>query len=95
VVKLTSSEELENLGKVIAEIGKGRTCFTAQTIKDTKEALFKKGYESAELYGAQLAEADENTELLRVLMICKKYGLGPETAVRVLDNLNRIESGKW
>ena len=57
--------------------------------------MFKKGYEGAELYGAQLAEADENTELLRVLMICKKYGLSPETAVRVLDNLNRIESGKW
>jgi len=57
--------------------------------------LFKKGYEGAELYGAQLAEADENTELLRVLMICKKYGLSPETAVKVLDNLNRIESGKW
>jgi len=92
---LTSSKELENLGKVIAEIGKGRTCFTVQTIKEVKEALFKKGYEGAELYGAQLAEADEFTELLRVLMICKKYDLSPETAVRVLDNLNRIESGKW
>ena len=92
---MTSSKELENLGKAIAEIGKGRTCFTVQTIKEVKEALFKKGYEGAELYGAQLAEADENTELLRVLMICKKYDLSPETAVKVLDNLNRIESGKW
>ena len=92
---MTSSKELENLGKAIAEIGKGRSCFTGQIIKEAKEALFKKGYEGAELYAAGLAEADEFTELLRVLMICKKYDLSPETAVKVLDNLNRIESGKW
>ena len=89
---MTTGKELENLGKAIAEIGKGRSCFTGQIIK---EALFKKGYEGAELYAAGLAEADEFTELLRVLMICKKYDLSPETAVKVLDNLNRIESGKW
>jgi hypothetical protein len=95
VIKLTSSKELEYLGKAIAEIGMGRTCFTVQTIEEVKEVLFKKGYEGAELYGAQLAEADEFTELLRVLMICKKYDLSHETAVKVLDNLNRIKSGKW
>jgi hypothetical protein len=83
------------MGKAIADIGKGRSCFTVQTIKEVKEALFKKGYEGAEMYVPQLAEADEFTELLRVLMICKKYNLSPETAIKVLDNLNRIESGKW
>ena len=92
---MISGKELENMGKAIAEIGKGRTCFTVQTIEEVKEALFKKGYEGAELYAAGLAEADEFTELLRVLMICKKYELSPETAIKVLDNLNRIESGKW
>ena len=92
---MTTNNELENMGKAIAEIGKGRACFTAQTIKEVKGALFKRGYEGAELYGAQLAEADEFTEMLRVLMICKKYRLSPETAAKVLDNLNRIESGKW
>ncbi|MGA9098909.1 MAG: hypothetical protein WB392_08275 [Methanotrichaceae archaeon] len=92
---MTNSKELENLGNAIAEIGKGKTCFTMQAIKEVKEALLKKGYEGAELYGAQLAEADENTELLRVLMICRKYNLSPENAIRVLDNLNKIESGKW
>ena len=92
---MTSSKELENLSKAIAEIGKGRTCFTKQTIEAVKEALLKKGYEGAELYGAQLAESDENTEMLRVLMICRKYNLSPENAVKVLDNINSIESGKW
>lgn len=66
---MASSNELENLGKAIADIRKGRTCSTSQTIKETKGALFKKGYEGADLYRAQLAEADENTELLRVLMM--------------------------
>jgi hypothetical protein len=83
------------MGEAITEIGKGGSCFTLRTIKEVKEALFKKGYEGAELYGAQLAEGDEFTELLRVLMICKKYDLSPETASKVLDNLNRIESGRW
>jgi len=92
---LKSGKDLENLGKAIAEIGKARSCFTVQIIEEAKEALFKKGYEGAELYAAGLAEADEFTELLRVLMICKKYDLSPEIAVKVLDNLNRIESGKW
>ena len=68
--------------KAIADIGKGRSCFAAQTIKEVKEALFKEGYEGAELYGAQLAEGDEFTELLRVLMICRKYNLSSETAVK-------------
>jgi hypothetical protein len=90
------TNELENLGKAIAEIGKGRACFTPQTIQEVKEALARKGYEGAELYGAQLAEGDEFTELLRVLIVCKKYGLSPEmAATRVLDNLNKIESGRW
>lgn len=92
---MQSTKELENLNKATAEIGKGRSCFTTQTIKEVKEVLFKKGYEGAQLYGAQLAEGDEFTELLRVLMICRKYNLSPETASTVLDNLNRIESGKW
>ena len=62
---MTSGKELENLGKAIAEIRKGRSCFIGQIIKEAKEALFKKGYEGAELYAAELAEADEFTELLR------------------------------
>ena len=92
---MTSNNELENMAKAIAEIGRARTCFTGPLISEAKEVLLKKGYESAELYAAQLAEADENTELLRVLIICKKYDLSPENGGKVLDNLSKIESGKW
>ncbi len=92
---MISSKEMENMGKAIAEIGKSKTCMTQPIIKGAKEALMKKGYEGAEAYAAQLGGVDENTELLRVLMISKKYNLGTEAATKVLDNLTKIESGKW
>jgi hypothetical protein len=95
VIELISDKELENMGKAIAEIGTTKTCVTEPIIKATKESLLKKGYEGAELYAAQLTGADENTELLRVLKICRKYNLGPEAKAKVLDNLSKIESGKW
>jgi hypothetical protein len=57
--------------------------------------LIEKGYEGAGAYPAQLAGTDENTEPLRVLTICRSRGLGPEAAEKVLENLNRITSGKW
>ncbi len=92
---MISDKELENMGKAIAEIGTAKTCMTEPIIKMAKETLVKKGYEDAELYAAQLTGVDDNTELLRVLKICRKYNLGPEAAAKVLDNLSRIESGKW
>ena len=92
---MISDKELENMGKAIAEIGTAKTCITEPIIKMAKETLAKKGYEAAELYAAQLTGVDDNTELLRVLKICRKYNLGPEAAAKVLDNLSRIESGKW
>lgn len=87
--------ELENLGEAINAIGQTNTCITAPIIAATKNTLLEKGYEGAEAYAAQLTGADENTELLRVLNVCKSYGLGPEAAAKVIENLNRIESGKW
>jgi hypothetical protein len=94
-MELISDKELENMGKAIAEIGTAKTCMTEPIIKATKETLLQKGYEGAELYAAQLTGTDENTELLRVLKICRKYNLGSEAAAKVLDNLSKIESGKW
>jgi hypothetical protein len=95
VIDLISSKEMENIGKAIAEIGQSKTCMTEPVIKGAKEALKKNGYEGAESYAAQLIGTDDNTELLRVLMIAKKYNLGTEAAMKVLDNLTKIESGKW
>ena len=95
MIDLISDKELENMGKAIAEIGVAKTYVTGPIMKEAKDALMTKGYEAAELYASQLAGTDANTELLRVLMICKKYNLGTEAAVKVLDNLTKIETGKW
>ncbi|MGA9098964.1 MAG: hypothetical protein WB392_08555 [Methanotrichaceae archaeon] len=92
---MISDKELENMEKAIAEIGAANTCVTGPIMNGAKDALMNKGYEAAELYASQLAGTDANTELLRVLMICKKYNLGTEAAVKVLDNLTKIETGKW
>ena len=95
MIELISSKEMENMGKAIAEIGENKICMTEPVIKGAKEALKTKGYEGAEAYAAQLGGTDDNTELLRVLMIAKRYDLGTEAAMKVLDNLTKIESGKW
>ena len=86
---------MENMGKAIAEIGEAKACMTEPVLEGAKEALKKKGFEGADAYAAQLAGTDANTELLRVLMISKKYNLGTEAAMKVLDNIRKIESGKW
>lgn len=95
VSKLLKEKELENMDKAIKAIGQANTCITAPIIAAVKKALLEKGYEGAEAYAAQLTGVDENTELFRVLTICKRYDLSPEAAIKVLENLNRIESGKW
>lgn len=87
--------ELENLGGAIKAIGPVNTCMTPSVIEGAKKTLTEKGYDGAGAYAAQLAGTDENTELLRILTILKKYKLGPEAAVKVLDNLGHVSSGKW
>ena len=83
------------MDKAIKEIGTGKTCITTPVIGETKKTLLTKGYDVAEIYAAHLSGADENTELLRVLKILRKYKLGPEAGAQILDKLIAIESGKW
>ena len=88
-------KDLENMGKAIEEIGSGKTCITDPVIKAVKKSVMEKGIDAAELYAAQLTGTDENTELMRVLKICRKYSLPPEAISQILDKLVMIESGKW
>jgi hypothetical protein len=57
--------------------------------------LLEKGLDAAEIFAAQLSGTDQNTELSRVLEICRKNNLGTEAIAQVLDKLTVIESGKW
>jgi hypothetical protein len=95
VGKLLSSKELENMGKAIDEIGAAKTCITSQVMKDVRKIVLEKGLDAAELYAAQLTGTDQNTELSRVLTICRKNNLSPEAIAQVIDKLGVIESGKW
>ena len=92
---MLSSKELENMGKAIEEIGATKTCITGPVIQETKKIVLEKGLDAAELYAAQLTGTDQNTELSRVLKICRKNNLSPEAIAQVLDKLTVIESGKW
>jgi len=92
---MISDKELQNMDKAIKEIGTGKTCITAQVISEAKKTLSAKGYDAAEIYAAQLTGTDENTELMRVIKILRKYNLGPEAGAQILDKLGAIESGKW
>jgi len=92
---LLSSKELENMGKAIEEIGATNTCITGSVLKDAKKIVLEKGLDAAEIYAAQLTGTDQNTELSRILNICRKYKLSPEAISQVLDKVGIIESGKW
>lgn len=90
-----SSKELESMGKAIEEIGAAKSCITGPVLKETKKIVLTKGLDAAEIYAAQLTGTDQNTELMRVFEICRKYGLSPEAVAQAIDKLNVIESGKW
>ena len=83
------------MGKAIAEIGSTKTCITGPVLKDVKKIVLEKGLDAAEIFAAQLTGTDQNTELSRVLSICRKYELKPETIAQIIDKLNTMESGKW
>ncbi|HUS76944.1 MAG TPA: hypothetical protein VMY43_13210 [Methanothrix sp.] len=92
---MLSSKELENMGKAIEEIGATKTCITGPIIQETKKIVLEKGLDAAELYASQLTGSDENTELSRVLEVCRKNKLSQQAIAQVLDKLSVIESGKW
>jgi hypothetical protein len=92
---MLSSNEMENMGKAIKEIGATKTCITGPIIQEIKKIVLDKGLDAAELYASQLTGTDENTELSRVFEICRKNKLSQQAVAQVLDNLNVIESGKW
>lgn len=92
---MLSSKELENMGKAIEEIGAAKTCITVQVVQEAKKIVLETGLDAAELYASQLMGTDENTELSRILKICRKNNLSSQAIAQLLDNLAVIESGKW
>lgn len=92
---MLNSSELEKMGTAIKEIGAAKACITGPIIAETKKILLAKGLDAAKLYASQLTGTDENTELSRVLEICRKNKLSSEAIEQILDKITVIESGKW
>jgi len=86
---------MENMGKVIEEIGATKSCITASVIKDVRKIVVKKAWMLQRSMLPSYRERSEYRTLSRVFEICRKYKLSPEAIAQVLDKLPVIESGKW
>jgi hypothetical protein len=89
------TKEMENMDKVVKEIGTGPLCMNASLLDEVQKTLLDKGYAAAEVLVSQRAGADEQDEITRALAISQKYKLSPETGAKVIQSLNVIKSGKW
>jgi len=89
------TKEMENMDKVVKEIGTGPLCMNESLLEEVKKTLLDKGYAAAEVLVSQRAGADEQDEITRALAISQKYGLSQEAGAKVIQSLNLIKSGKW
>ena len=89
------TKEMENMDKVVKEIGTGPLCTNESLLEEVQKTLLDKGYAAAEVLVSQRAGADEQDEITRALAISQKYGLSQEAGAKVIQSLNLIKSGKW
>jgi hypothetical protein len=85
---LSVDMEDDDIRKVINAIGGSKLPLNEALIEDLRRTLVEKGYDSAVVFAEQTyLAADENAELVRILTICRRHGLGPEAAAAVLNEL--------
>ncbi|MHC1631025.1 MAG: hypothetical protein ACXQT4_01830 [Methanotrichaceae archaeon] len=87
--------EMENMDKVVKEIGTGPVYENKSVLDEVQKILIEKGYVAAEVYASQYSGTDEPDEVRRALTICQHEGLSPENAAKIIKSLNAIKSGKW
>jgi hypothetical protein len=88
VIELTDDKELEDIEKALKAIGGFRVPEGDALIREVRSVLVEKGYDEAIVYAEQRYQAaDLNAGLVRALMICRRFGLSPQAAALVLDNL--------
>jgi hypothetical protein len=88
-------KNIENMDKVIKEIGTGPICENESLLGEVQDILLDKGYAAAEVYVSQRAGSDEQDEIGRALAICQKFNISQEAAAEVVKKLNVIKSGEW
>jgi len=86
---MPNDKESENVMKAIKAIGESRLPLNQALIKDVENKLIKNGYDDAIVFAEQAyLSTDVNAEIVRVLVICRRYGLSQEEAAQVLDYLS-------
>lgn len=86
---MPTDKESENIRKALKAIGESKLPLNKALIKDVESFLVKKGYDEAIVFAEQAyLSTDVNAEIVRILIICRRYGLGPETAAKVLDSIS-------
>ncbi len=90
---MTSSNDLENINAAIKAIGDSKLPLYEVILDDLQRILVEKGYDEAIVYSEQVFQStDLNAELVRILTICRRYGLNPQAAAQVFEYLRRIQS---
>jgi len=90
---MPSRNELGNIEAAIKAIGDSRLPLLEAFMNEVQRILVEKGYDEAIVYSEQFFQStDLNAELVRVLTICRRYNLKPESAAKVFDYLRRIQA---
>ena len=90
---MTSTNELENINAALKAIGHSKLPLYEVILNDVQRILTEKGYDEAIVYSEQVFQStDLNAELVRILTICRRYGLNPQSAAQVFEYLRRIQS---
>jgi hypothetical protein len=90
---MPSHDELENIEAAIKAIGASKLPLYEALLNEVQRILVEKGYDEAIVYSEQAYQAtDLNAELVRILSICRRYGLKSKDATQVIEYLRRIQS---
>lgn len=80
-------KESENISKAAASIGESKLPLNDELIAAVENILSEKGYDEAIVFAMQAyLSPDVNAEIVRVLIICRRYNLSPAAAAHLLES---------
>ena len=86
---MTIGVERERMENALKAIGVPEIAFKENLVRDIRKVLAEKGYDAAIVSAEQYClGTDVNAELVRIMMVCRRYGLDPVSAAQVLNILS-------
>ncbi len=87
--------EKEKIENAIKAIGRPEIAFKENMVRDLQRVMIEKGYDEAIVFAEQyFLCTDVNAELVRTLVVCRRYRLSPIAATQILNILSSRELGK-